>query len=216
MAVKIQDFCDIKKFENIISNWAKATGLAAVAVDASGETISESYNFADAVNKGARTVTDGPARYDSYMDFTSQITLQDGTVLGKVLGCKKKDDDSNVIDIDASAELLGDVINMYVRSSYEECRNQTLLGKLTDGINKAAEEISAANDSTSKIGALTKRQNILALNASIEAARAGEAGRGFAVVATEVRELANGMVSATKEITDRLETLSETIGELNK
>lgn len=32
--MKIQDFCDMQKFEEIMKNWANATGLAAVAVGA--------------------------------------------------------------------------------------------------------------------------------------------------------------------------------------
>lgn len=43
--MKIQEFCDMKKFEGIMSNWAKATGLAAVAVGADGKYISDCYNF---------------------------------------------------------------------------------------------------------------------------------------------------------------------------
>lgn len=30
--MKIQDFCDMKKFEEIMQNWATSTGLATVAV----------------------------------------------------------------------------------------------------------------------------------------------------------------------------------------
>ena len=32
--MKIQDFCDMEKFESIMDNWAKSTGLATVAVGA--------------------------------------------------------------------------------------------------------------------------------------------------------------------------------------
>ena len=34
--MRIQDFCDMKKFEEIMSNWAKSTGLATVAVGDDG------------------------------------------------------------------------------------------------------------------------------------------------------------------------------------
>lgn len=47
MTTKIQEFCDMKKFEGIVSNWAKATGLATVAVGADGKYISACYNFTD-------------------------------------------------------------------------------------------------------------------------------------------------------------------------
>ena len=117
--------------------------------------------------------------------------------------------------IKASAQLLGDVINMYVRDCYQEYQNNQMLERLKVGIAKAAEEISEANESTSKIVGFSKKQNMLALNASIESARAGESGRGFAVVASEVQKLAEGMASVSKEITSKLAQLTETVNELN-
>ena len=90
-----------------------------------------------------------------------------------------------------------------------------MLERLKVGIAKAAEEIGEANESTSKIVGFSKKQNMLALNASIESARAGESGRGFAVVASEVQKLAEGMASVSKEITSKLAQLTETVNELN-
>lgn len=257
--IQIQDFCDMKKFEEIMNNWAKATGLATVAVGADGTYISECYNFTDFCIKYTRGCEEGKRRcercdregkgvYDCHAglcDFAISIELKDGTKLGSVIGGQVLPEQPNEEkfratarqlgisedayikalskvkimtkdQIEASATLLGDVINMFVQSSYETSKNSSMLDKLTDGVEKASIEIKKANESTGKIAALSKRQNILALNASIEAARAGEAGRGFAVVATEVRELAEGMVSATREITDRLDQLTETIGEMSK
>ena len=37
--IQIKDFCDMEKFEDIMKNWAKSTGLATVACDASGNYI---------------------------------------------------------------------------------------------------------------------------------------------------------------------------------
>ena len=45
--MKIEDFCDMKVFEAIMSNWATCTGLATVAVGADGKYISACYNFTE-------------------------------------------------------------------------------------------------------------------------------------------------------------------------
>ena len=45
--IRIEDFCDMKKFEDIMKNWAMSTGLATVAVGADGKYISECYNFTE-------------------------------------------------------------------------------------------------------------------------------------------------------------------------
>lgn len=258
MAIKIEDFCDMQKFESIMNNWAKSTGLATVAVGADGKYISECYNFTDFCIKLTRGSAEGCKRCEKcdregkgvynchagLVDFGIPITLSDGTVLGSVIGgqvlpenpdeeyfrkvARELDIDEDLYinalhkvsvktrtEIEAAANLLGDVINMYVRSSYYEKNNSAILDKLKDGISTAVEEINAANDSTSQIAAYSKRQNMLALNASIEAARAGEAGRGFAVVATEVQKLAASMAETSKEIDSKLANLTVTINGLN-
>ena len=118
--------------------------------------------------------------------------------------------------IDASANLLGDVINMFVRASYVNRKNENLVGELKGGITKAAEQIEEATDKTKEIDGYSKRQQILALNASIEAARAGDQGRGFAVVATEVQKLARDMATSSADIKKLLGELHVTINHLNQ
>ncbi|MGG1520052.1 methyl-accepting chemotaxis protein [Paenibacillus oryzisoli] len=69
------------------------------------------------------------------------------------------------------------------------------------------ESISSAN---AMIAAISRRTNMLALNASIEAARAGAAGKGFAVVADEVRKLSLQTSAAAGEVA---ELVSHILGE---
>ena len=179
------------------------------------------------------------------MEFGIPITLDDGTVLGSVIGGQvlpeHPDDDAfrktagelgidaeayvralhkvNVKtreEIEAAATLLGDVINMFVRASYTSAVNKRLLDKLQTGIQECVEYIDDASEKTQKIEEFSGRQRILALNAAIEAARAGEAGRGFTVVASEVQKLADGMSQASSQIVDSLRKLSKNIHELNE
>lgn len=79
--------------------------------------------------------------------------------------------------------------------------------KELEDLSKKIEEFAAV------IGAISKKTNILSLNASIEAARAGEQGKGFAVVAGQVRDLAAQSAKSSKEITDTINQVQESVSE---
>lgn len=256
--IKIQDFCDMEKFDQIMSNWAKSTGLATVAVDADGKYISRCYNFTDFCINLTRGCEEGRRRCEKcdqegkgvynchagLVDFGIPITLTDGTVLGSVIGGQvlpqspdedafRKTAEELGIDpeeyiealhkvnvrtprqIECSAKLLGDVINMFVRSSYAESLNGNILGSLLKGIDEAAKEIDVANAANQKLAKVSVNQRMLGINASIEASHAGAAGKGFAIVAGEVQKLAVTMERSSNDITKSLNSLTEVITALN-
>ncbi len=66
------------------------------------------------------------------------------------------------------------------------------------------------------IQSISNQTGLLALNAAVEAARAGEAGRGFAVVAEEVKNLANQVSDAAKNIGDTLHDMIEGVRQTQK
>ena len=256
--MKIQDFCDMEKFEEIMNNWALSTGLATVAVGADGNYISGCYNFTDFCIKYTRGSAEGCKRCEKndregqgvypchagLYDFGIPITLDDGTVLGSIIGGQvlpeapdeekfrqvarelsinedkyiealKEVTIKTPDEIKASATLLGDVINMFVRESYAKGRTEKIINDLKQGIDIAAEQLEIAIENTKRIEHFSSRQKILALNASIEAARAGEFGRGFAVVAGNVEDLAAGMADASAAIKTAVNTANDAIASLS-
>ena len=97
--MKIQDFTDMDKFKEIMQNWARATGLATVAVDADGTYLSDCYNFTDFCMKYTRQSAEGKRRCEKcdkecsgvyychagLIDFSIDLVLN-GQKLGAVIG----------------------------------------------------------------------------------------------------------------------------------
>lgn len=80
-----------------------------------------------------------------------------------------------------------------------------------DAFKKTAEQMTSITDMINNVASQT---SLLSLNASIEAARAGEAGKGFAVVATEISNLAGQTTTATKDITNLINTILSQLNQM--
>jgi methyl-accepting chemotaxis protein len=78
-----------------------------------------------------------------------------------------------------------------VAQSAEQC---------AQAVQRTAAAMKGIAERISVVGEITRKTDLLALNASVEAARAGEHGRGFAVVASEVSKLAEISQQAASDI----------------
>ena len=85
-------------------------------------------------------------------------------------------------------------------------------------VSESSSVIKTLGDKSGEIGnvvsfinTLTKRINLLALNASIIASQAGEHGTAFAVVASEMEKLATQTSSSTVEISQLIEATQEMV-----
>lgn len=254
--MNIKEFTDMQKFEEIMANWAAATGLATVAVGADGKYISECYNFTDFCIKLTRGSAEGCARCEKcdregegvyhchagLIDFGMPLEIEGekvGSVIGgQVLPAQPDEekfrqvareigvDEERYIEalhrvnvrteevINASANLLGQVLNNFINAEYERKKNSVIIEKLGRGVDDTHRLVEQITLKTGELKALQNKQKILALNASIEAARAGEKGAGFAVVAKEVGKLSEQSTVVNREIEEIVGKISDAVEEM--
>jgi len=165
----------MERFEQIIENWAKSTGLATLAIGSDGEYVSSCYNFTEFCYRLTRRSPEGLRRcidcdrkgtgtylcHAGLVDFAAPITLEDGTMVGKIVGGQVLpeepdeerfrvtarelgiDEDTYIQalhkvnirsreEIKASAALLASTVNMFVRMSYAARKNSASLGERAD------------------------------------------------------------------------------------
>ena len=104
------------------------------------------------------------------------------------------DSRQEIIDVSGIINEIKERFEFFSRKSQELSEKALIINKVTETIN-----------------GISKRTNLLALNASIEAARAGEYGKGFSVVASEVGKLAEESNRTIGEIDINLKIIIEEI-----
>lgn len=153
-----------------------------VLAKAMGKSISDSDNLQKAANNRLTTLE------KSQKGITAQLS-----VLFENIGNLEKSSSQAVKKFEG------------LTSSSEE--SLIKLKKVTELVAGLVEKSDAIVDIIDVIDDIAEQTNLLALNASIEAARAGEQGQGFAVVAEEVRKLAARSSTATRSITDLVQSI---------
>lgn len=196
--INIKDFCDMEQFEQIMSNWAKATGLATVAVGADGRYISECYNFTEFCIDLTRKSPEGCRRCEKCDREGKGVYFCHAGLIDFGIELKIGD------------EVVGSVIGGQVLSETPDDEKFRAVAR------DAEELVNRIKEKTVQLNTVHGKQKILALNASIEAARAGENGRGFAVVAGEVGKLSDFINDINKDINKLVGEIDTVVRKMNE
>jgi methyl-accepting chemotaxis protein len=221
-------------------NMIKADELSAAqqaeqrAKELRAEKIAErTKSFDNVVRLSLSTVSSASKQMEASA-ATMQAAAEETNAQSGAVAAASEQASANVQTVAAATEELTSSIKEIGRQVSQSSQVTT---KAVDEANKAKDLVRGLDDAAQKIGKvvalitdIAEQTNLLALNATIEAARAGEAGKGFAVVASEVKNLANQTAKATEEISNQIagvqgatkssvtaiESIFETIGQINE
>lgn len=125
----ISDFVDLKKLEEVLNTWSKATGMAVIALDEKGEYLSGEIGVNDFCAKYTRSSEEGAKRcqkcdqegcdvylcHAGLMDFSKDIVVE-GKVFGKIVGGQILPQEPDEDKFRALAEELGIDPDAYVEA----------------------------------------------------------------------------------------------------
>ena len=178
------------------SQIASSSEVVMSSVDETSSAVSEISVAIDQVTKNLDYLSDSVDKSLSAMEemhASIRNVEANAGVSHKVSSEVKIQADKGMTDVEETIGSLAD-IQKSVDLSYETIK------RLSENSGQIGNIVKVIRD-------ITKRTNLLALNASIIAAQAGEYGRNFAVVADEIRNLSHQTSQQTGEITSIIEEI---------
>lgn len=253
----IRQFMDMDRLQQIQDQFSKATGLAAIAVDAKGEYLTKPSNFTDFCMRYTRANEEGARRcqkcdtectgtyfcHAGLIDFSKDIMLE-GEKVGAMLGGQilseepdlekfrgiarelgiPEEDYVNAVkrvpvrteeQIRAAADLMGDMINLWVNLEYFKKVNAERIQIFDRELQHSMALIGEIQKMNGELHKISTMETILALNASVEAAHSGAAGVGFAVVAKELSRHSQDSANVYSEVFRLIDGVKESILRMN-
>ena len=167
-----------------------------LSVDDTSAAVGEIWVAIEQVSRNLDSLSDTVAKSVSAMEQinSSLKNVEQNTVVSHGVSRQVK------VEADKSKAVVGETI-----AALAEIQHSVDLSY--NGIKKLSENSSRIDAIVNVINDITKRTNLLALNASIIAAQAGEYGKSFGVVADEIRNLSLQTGQSTGEITGIVEDI---------
>lgn len=194
---------NIITLEGAVSSMSSNTKDIAFAAEAVQGSVDETSKAVSEISVAIEHAT-------SKLDSLTASTFQSASAMEEI--------SASIKNIEESA-VLSHKVSMQVKMRADEGR--LVLGETADalaeiqravdfsykGIMRLSENSTRIDNIVNVINDITKRTNLLALNAAIIAAQAGEYGKSFGVVADEIRNLSLQTGHSTGEITSIIEEI---------
>uniref|UniRef100_UPI001D0DFCF2 methyl-accepting chemotaxis protein n=1 Tax=Candidatus Magnetaquicoccus inordinatus TaxID=2496818 RepID=UPI001D0DFCF2 len=186
----------VKKIRSMVDVVATATGQ--VLSSANGIAAAVSDEVAIATEQSA-AVTEITASMEELSATSNQINENAGSVLSVSTQTLEVAEQGRV----AAMQVMR-TMKQINDDNQKNISDVVELGRKSQEINRVMEIINGIADQT----------KLIAFNAAIEASSAGEAGARFGVVAVEIRRLADSVMESTREISDNLKEIQESVNRL--
>ena len=157
-------------------------------------------------------VLPAPPDFDKFRKVAEEIGVDPDEYIEALKKVPVKTEQS----IRASADLMKEMINMLVNSESIRYRDKNKIGTIDQEIEVTTKNVEQIEGMVQDLTKVSRKQNILALNASIEAARAGEAGRGFNIVAGEMGKLSSMATEKYSAIIAKAGEIDESLKKINR
>lgn len=174
-------------------------------------------SLASSMEKNINESFENTKTMDTIMEQTSGSTQETAAAIREI--------ELSIVSIAKKTEegaSLSNNVSSSVRSLKEESyssqqKTKQIFESARTNVSRALEEVKKVekiNLLLQDISGISKRTNLLALNASIESSKAGEAGKGFAVVAEEIRKLSEGTSVTVKNIQEIASIITTSVNNL--
>jgi len=217
----------LKNIFSILTEMNKSEGdltknLNALSIDEVGLIIGEINNFIELQRKrisklkniSIKLVENNSALENVLHEIVTQMrsTTEHSEKQNELINKVVSHTTSMVTGLTESSERLEETSNTFKEISHQEVDNtNSKIKESVHLIQKVSDEAQKITQIVNVITDISKKTNLLSLNAAIEAAHAGQAGKGFSVVAEQIRTLANRSANATKEIKESINTETEAV-----